>query len=34
MTDLIAEAQRESKQTYGHRRIRRWLLRKHKLNVN
>ncbi len=34
LIDLIVEAQRESRQTYGHRRIRRWLMRKHKLNVN
>ena len=34
LVDLIAEIQTKSKQTYGCRRIRRWLNRKHKKNVN
>ena len=31
---LITQAQIKSKQTYGHRRIQRWLLKKHKKYVN
>ncbi|MBQ3073568.1 MAG: IS3 family transposase [Ruminococcus sp.] len=31
---MITEIQSKSKQTYGCRRIRRWLKRKHKKNVN
>ena len=34
LIDLITQAQITSKQTYGHRRIQRWLLRKHKKYVN
>ena len=34
LIDLITQAQKVSKQTYGHRRIQRWLLRKHKKHVN
>ena len=34
LIDLITQAQIKSKQTYGHRRIQRWLLRKHKKHVN
>ena len=34
LLDLITQAQIASKQTYGHRRIQRWLLRKHKKYVN
>ena len=34
LIDLITQAQIVSKQTYGHRRIQRWLLRKHKKHVN
>ena len=34
LIDLITQAQIKSKQTYGHRRIQRWLLRKHKKYVN
>ena len=34
LLDLITQAQITSKQTYGHRRIQRWLLRKHKKHVN
>ena len=34
LIDLITQAQITSKQTYGHRRIQRWLLRKHKKHVN
>ena len=34
LIDLITQAQIASKQTYGHRRIQRWLLRKHKKYVN
>ena len=34
LIDLITQAQIASKQTYGHRRIQRWLLRKHKKHVN
>ena len=34
LIDLITQAQIVSKQTYGHRRIQRWLLRKHKKYVN
>ena len=34
LVDLITEIQTNSKQTYGCRRIRRWLKRKHKKNVN
>ena len=32
--DLISQAQKESRQTYGYRRIQRWLLNKHKKYVN
>ena len=34
LIDLITQAQIKSKQTYGHRRIQRWLLKKHKKYVN
>ena len=34
LLDLIVDIQSKSKQTYGCRRIRRWLRRKHKKNVN
>ena len=34
LINLITQAQIASKQTYGHRRIQRWLLRKHKKYVN
>ena len=34
LVELITEIQSKSKQTYGCRRIRRWLKRKHKKNVN
>ena len=34
LIDLITQAQIVSKQTYGHRRMQRWLLRKHKKYVN
>lgn len=34
LVDLITEIQSQSNQTYGCRRIRRWLKRKHKRNVN
>ena len=34
LLDPITQAQITSKQTYGHRRIQRWLLRKHKKHVN
>ena len=34
LIDLIVQAQKESKQTYGHRRIQRWLLNKHNKYVN
>lgn len=34
LVDLITEIQRKSKQTYGCRRIRRWLKKKHKKSVN
>ena len=34
LIDLIAQAQKESKQTYGHRRMQRWLLNKHNKYVN
>ena len=34
LIDLISQAQKESRQTYGYRRIQRWLLNKHKKYVN
>ena len=34
LIDLITQAQIKSKQTYGHRRIQRWLLKKHKKYIN
>ena len=34
LIDLITQAQIKSKQTYGYRRIQRWLLKKHKKYVN
>ena len=34
LIDLISQAQKECRQTYGYRRIQRWLLNKHKKYVN
>lgn len=34
LRDLICECQNETKQTYGCRRVRRWLMRKYRKNVN